>query len=54
MYGGSGQGNFGGAEAAPLPIHGQSYSLNITIPPLGIVVFEAEDREATGDTKGSK
>jgi 1,4-alpha-glucan branching enzyme len=54
MYGGSGQGNFGGAEAAPLPIHGQPYSLNITIPPLGIVVFEAEDREAADATKGSK
>jgi 1,4-alpha-glucan branching enzyme len=38
-YGGSGQGNFGGAEAAARPLHGRSYSLGITIPPLGIVGF---------------
>ena len=42
LYGGSGQGNLGGVEAAPLPIHGQPFSLNVTLPPLGIVVFEAE------------
>jgi 1,4-alpha-glucan branching enzyme len=38
-YGGSGQGNLGGAEAAPIPMHGHPYSLNITIPPLGVVAF---------------
>jgi len=36
-YGGSGQGNSGGVEAVPLSIHGQPYSLNLTLPPLGIV-----------------
>ena len=38
-YGGSGQGNLGGIEAAPVPSHGRYYSLSMTLPPLGIVVF---------------
>ncbi|HPI97434.1 MAG TPA: alpha amylase C-terminal domain-containing protein, partial [Synergistales bacterium] len=38
-YGGSGQGNLGGLEAAENPCHGMAYSLEMTIPPLGIVVF---------------
>jgi 1,4-alpha-glucan branching enzyme len=42
LYGGSGQGNFGGLQAAPLPIHGRPFSLNTTLPPLGIVVFQPE------------
>jgi len=43
LYGGSGQGNIGGVAATPLPIHGRPYSLNLTLPPLGIVVFQPED-----------
>jgi 1,4-alpha-glucan branching enzyme len=39
-YGGSGLGNFGGVEAAPLPWHNQSHSLTISLPPLGAVVFK--------------
>ncbi len=39
-YGGSGQGNFGGSEATPVPCHGRSHSLVLTLPPLGIVVFK--------------
>jgi 1,4-alpha-glucan branching enzyme len=42
LYGGSGQGNFGGVPAAPLPIHGRPFSLNLTLPPLGIIVFQPE------------
>jgi 1,4-alpha-glucan branching enzyme len=38
-YGGSGQGNLGGFDAAPLPAAGRSHSLNTTLPPLSIVVF---------------
>jgi 1,4-alpha-glucan branching enzyme len=34
-YGGSGQGNLGGAEAAPLPAHGRYHSLSLRLPPLG-------------------
>ena len=44
LYGGSGQGNFGGLETVALPIHGQPYSLNMTLPPLGIVVYQPESR----------
>jgi 1,4-alpha-glucan branching enzyme len=46
LYGGSGQGNFGGLSAVPLPIHGRPFSLNMTLPPLGIVIFRPESRSA--------
>jgi 1,4-alpha-glucan branching enzyme len=42
LYAGSGQGNLGGLSAAPLPIHGRPYSLNMLLPPLGVVVFQHE------------
>jgi 1,4-alpha-glucan branching enzyme len=42
-YGGSGQGNMGGVEATPVPMHGKYYSLSITLPPLGIVVFKRQE-----------
>jgi 1,4-alpha-glucan branching enzyme len=40
LYGGSGQGNAGGVEAAPVPMHGRSHSITVTLPPLGMVVFQ--------------
>ncbi len=40
LYGGSGQGNLGGVTASPVSYHGHPYSLNLTLPPLSIVVFE--------------
>ena len=46
LYGGSGQGNLGGLTAVPLPIHGRRFSLNMTLPPLGIVVFRQESSGA--------
>ncbi len=42
FYGGSGQGNMGGVEAAPIPLHGRSWSLNLTLPPLGAVFMMSE------------
>jgi 1,4-alpha-glucan branching enzyme len=36
-FGGSGQGNLGGVEAAPVGAHGRPYSLNLTLPPLAAV-----------------
>jgi len=39
-YGGSGHGNMGGVEAAPVPWHGQPYSLNLILPPLAAVFFK--------------
>ena len=38
-YGGSGLGNYGGAEAAPVEWHNRPYSLTITLPPLAAVFF---------------
>jgi len=40
-YGGSGQGNLGGVEAAPIPLHDRPYSLTITLPPLATVFFKS-------------
>ena len=40
LYGGSGQGNLGGVEASPVPSHGELFSLNLTLPPLGIVFMK--------------
>jgi 1,4-alpha-glucan branching enzyme len=44
-YGGSGHGNLGSQEAAPIPCHGRSHSLNLTLPPLGVVFFRAVSSE---------
>ena len=39
-YGGSGVGNLGGVESAPVPFHGRPFSLMITLPPLAAVFFK--------------
>jgi 1,4-alpha-glucan branching enzyme len=39
-YGGSGQGNMGGGEASPIPIHGRLYSLDLTLPPLAVLFLK--------------
>ncbi|MBW2128676.1 MAG: 1,4-alpha-glucan branching protein GlgB [Deltaproteobacteria bacterium] len=39
-YGGSGLGNMGGMEAEPVPAHGRGFSLNLTLPPLGVLYFK--------------
>jgi 1,4-alpha-glucan branching enzyme len=41
-YGGSGQGNGGGAHAEAVPHHGLPFSLSLTLPPLAIVFFRGE------------
>jgi 1,4-alpha-glucan branching enzyme len=40
LYGGSGQGNLGGLNTAPVSCHGRPYLLNLTVPPLGMVAFK--------------
>jgi 1,4-alpha-glucan branching enzyme len=40
-YGGSGQGNLGGVEATPVPLHGHNHSLTITLPPLSALFFKS-------------
>ena len=44
QYGGGGHGNLGGVEAAPIPYHGRSYSLNLTLPPLGVVFLKSAEQ----------
>jgi len=39
LYGGSGLGNWGGAEATPIPEHGHYHSLTLTLPPLALLVL---------------
>ncbi len=45
-FGGSGQGNMGGAEASPVPAHGRRFSLNLTLPPLGALFLRPRARPA--------
>jgi 1,4-alpha-glucan branching enzyme len=41
-YGGSGWGNLGGQEAAPVGAHGRLYSLALTLPPLSALFFRRD------------
>ncbi|HSD43178.1 MAG TPA: 1,4-alpha-glucan branching protein GlgB [Burkholderiales bacterium] len=45
LYGGSGVGNFGGVEAAPVPAHGRFHSVTVSLPPLAtlFLVHEGAD-----------
>jgi 1,4-alpha-glucan branching enzyme len=45
-YGGSGQGNLGGAEATLVRAHGRPYSLNVSLPPLAAVFFKSPPASA--------
>ncbi|HUN75237.1 MAG TPA: 1,4-alpha-glucan branching protein GlgB [Steroidobacteraceae bacterium] len=42
IYGGGGQGNLGGVEAAPLPSHGRFHSLSLRLPPLGVLFLQPD------------
>jgi 1,4-alpha-glucan branching enzyme len=42
-YGGSNMGNMGGVEAVPVPLHGRSHSLTITLPPLSVSFFKNQE-----------
>ncbi|RPI27450.1 MAG: 1,4-alpha-glucan branching protein GlgB [Acidobacteria bacterium] len=41
-FGGSGHGNLGGVEAAPIYSHGHSHTLNITLPPLATIMLKSD------------
>ena len=41
LYGGSGWGNLGGADALPIPLHGRDHSLTLTLPPLAAMFFKS-------------
>ncbi len=40
-YWGSGEGNLGSVEAAPIRFHGRPHSINLTLPPLAAVFFKS-------------
>ena len=42
LYGGSGVGNRGGVHSVPVSAHGRYHALNLTLPPLGVLVFKPE------------
>ena len=42
-YGGSGWGNLGGVEAAPVVSQGRAQSLSLTLPPLATIVLKPEE-----------
>jgi 1,4-alpha-glucan branching enzyme len=46
VYGGSGAGNYGGVDAADTPWHGRDFSVELTLPPLSVIVLRGEDRGA--------
>ena len=51
-HGGSGHGNLGGVEASPLGIHGRPFSLNLTLPPLGVVFLKSDAEDDRTQTAG--
>jgi len=42
IYAGSNAGNFGGVTAQNIPAHGHQQSAEFFLPPLSVVVFQAE------------
>jgi 1,4-alpha-glucan branching enzyme len=47
IYGGSGQGNLGSVEAAPLAMHGHAWSLSLVVPPLALLCLRPARPQAT-------
>ena len=42
LYGGSGIGNLSASDTVPVAAHGRFQSLNLRLPPLGLLMFEHE------------
>ena len=47
-YGGGNVGNGGGVATEPVPFHGHSQSLSLTVPPLGCLLLELESVKQAG------
>jgi 1,4-alpha-glucan branching enzyme len=41
-YGGTNEGNMGGVDAVPIPLHSRLYSLTLTLPPLSMLLLQRE------------
>ncbi len=50
-YDGSGLGNMGGVEADSISNHGRPYSLRLTLPPLGVVIFKNQGNKKNARNK---
>ncbi len=48
IYGGSGQGNLGAVDAAPIGKHGHLHSFTLTLPPLGAIFLKPDPDSAGG------
>lgn len=46
QYGGSGSGNPHALHPESIPAHGKTHSISVTLPPLGVVVFEVAETDA--------
>jgi 1,4-alpha-glucan branching enzyme len=46
QYGGGGWGNLGGLEAVPIPLHGRTHSMTLTLPPLATLFFTHSGRSS--------
>ncbi|HEX6177905.1 MAG TPA: 1,4-alpha-glucan branching protein GlgB [Thermoanaerobaculia bacterium] len=54
IYAGSGQGNMGGIDAAPIPLHGRKWSITLTLPPLGAVFLQGTPASSPADQDASR
>ncbi len=53
VYGGSGVGNFGQAEAVTVPWHGRPASAALSIPPLGVLWLAPADQEPAAQPRSA-
>src|SRR5262249_42150390 len=53
FYGGSGQGNLGGAHAAPTGTHGRYHTLSLTLPPLGVTFLRSVEEAPAWAARGA-
>ena len=49
LYGGSGQGNIGGVQTTPVGWHGHYQSVNVVLPPLGMVALKWDGAASVSD-----
>ena len=48
-YGFIGCGNMGGVRAEKVPFHGRDYSAEMTLPPLGFLIFVSGEAETISE-----
>jgi 1,4-alpha-glucan branching enzyme len=53
-YGGTNEGNMGGVDAVPIPLHSRLYSLTLTLPPLSMLLLQREPPPEEPEEKAEK